>query len=94
MLLAYSYFSLNKLAYAPIAFGFAVGGIMHLLADWPNPLGVPWIINRHSLNLWKSGRCDMIVEFLAWSAAFLIADAVYFHNEYIYRFINLVMQHI
>ncbi|MBD8531011.1 MULTISPECIES: metal-dependent hydrolase [unclassified Massilia] len=91
VLLAYSYFSLNKSVYAPVAFGFAAGGIMHLLADWPNPLGVPWIIGRHSLNLWKSGRCDMIVEFLAWSAAFVIVDAVYFGNEYTCKFISLVM---
>ncbi|RDJ99347.1 hypothetical protein DLM46_29425, partial [Paraburkholderia lacunae] len=42
-------------------FGFACGGLMHLLADWPNPLGVPWIAGRHSLNLWNSGHCDLIV---------------------------------
>lgn len=29
--------------WAPPLPGFAAGGIMHLLADWPNPLGVPWI---------------------------------------------------
>jgi hypothetical protein len=52
---------------------------MHLLADWPNPLGVPWIIKRHSLNWWKSGRCDIVVIALAWSAAFVIADRVFFH---------------
>ena len=50
---------------APL-FGFACGGLMHLLADWPNPLGVPWIWRRHSLNLWKSGRCDLIVVAAAW----------------------------
>ena len=52
---------------APL-FGFACGGLMHLLADWPNPLGVPWIWRRHSLNLWKSGRCDLIVVAAAWAA--------------------------
>ena len=35
---------------AALSFGFACGGLMHLLADWPNPLGVPWIAARHSLN--------------------------------------------
>lgn len=52
---------------API-FGFACGGLMHLLADWPNPLGVPWVWKRHSLNWWKSGRCDVLVVALAWAA--------------------------
>jgi hypothetical protein len=46
---------------------------MHLLADWPNPLGVPWIWKRHSLNLWKSGRCDLLVVGLAWVAACFVA---------------------
>jgi hypothetical protein len=54
---------------AAALFGFACGGLMHLLADWPNPLGVPWIWRRHSLHLWKSGHCDLIVVGLAWIAA-------------------------
>jgi membrane-bound metal-dependent hydrolase YbcI (DUF457 family) len=53
---------------APV-FGFACGGLMHLLADWPNPLGVPWIWRRHSLNWWKSGSCDVLVVALAWAGA-------------------------
>ncbi|NRO97236.1 metal-dependent hydrolase [Paraburkholderia sp. NMBU_R16] len=57
---------------APL-FGFACGGIMHLVADWPNPLGVPWIFRRHSLNWWKSGRCDLLVVALAWGAACWVA---------------------
>jgi len=59
--------------WAPPLFGFACGGLMHLLADWPNPLGVPWIWQRHSLNWWKSGRCDLIVVVLAWAAACWVA---------------------
>ena len=55
--------------FAAAMFGFACGGLMHLLADWPNPLGVPWIWERHSLKLWNSGRCDLIVIALAWLAA-------------------------
>ncbi len=64
---------------AACAFGFACGGIMHLLADWLNPLGVPWIASRHSLNLWPSGNCDLIVVGLAWVAALCVADQVWFH---------------
>jgi membrane-bound metal-dependent hydrolase YbcI (DUF457 family) len=58
-------------------FGFACGGLMHLLADWPNPLGVPWIWKRHSLNLWKSGRCDLVVVALAWAAACWVLHPLY-----------------
>jgi membrane-bound metal-dependent hydrolase YbcI (DUF457 family) len=81
-LLIYAYRSLGAHALAaPAAFGFAVGGLMHLLADWPNPLGVPWIYGRHSLNLWKSGRCDMIVVSAAWLAALLVGDRVWWHGH-------------
>lgn len=79
-LLAYSYLELRREWWAAPAFGFAAGGIMHLLADWPNPMGVPWIAGRHSLNLWKSGRCDLIVVTAAWLVAGTVADHVYFHD--------------
>jgi membrane-bound metal-dependent hydrolase YbcI (DUF457 family) len=81
-LLAYFYFSLNTIAWAPLGLGFAAGGIMHLLADWPNPMGVPWIMKRHSLKLWKSGRCDFIVIAAAWAAACIVAGKTFFPNEY------------
>ncbi|MEK6348491.1 MAG: metal-dependent hydrolase [Burkholderia sp.] len=64
-------------AWAPPLFGFACGGLMHLLADWPNPLGVPWILQRHSLNWWKSGRCDLIVVAVAWIGALWLAQAAW-----------------
>lgn len=80
-LLVYSYLSLNRLSWAPLAFGFAAGGMMHLLADWPNPMGVPWIAGRHSLKLWKSGRCDTIVVALAWAVAIVVTVKVYGHDE-------------
>ena len=79
-LLGASYLLLNTIAWAPLAFGFAAGGVMHLLADWPNPMGVPWIMGRHSLKWWKSGRCDMIVVAAAWAAALLVADRVLFNS--------------
>ncbi|GGX97958.1 metal-dependent hydrolase [Massilia dura] len=88
-LLVYSYLSLNKMAWAPAAFGFAAGGMMHLLADWPNPLGIPWILGRHSLNLWKSGKCDMVIVVSAWLAAFVVADRFCFQSRYTHEFIVL-----
>jgi len=77
-LLAYTYVHLPHHVWAPPLFGFAAGGIMHLLADWPNPLGVPWIFRRHSLRWWKSGRHDLIVIAAAWLAAVVVADHVFF----------------
>jgi membrane-bound metal-dependent hydrolase YbcI (DUF457 family) len=79
VLLIYSYVSLKTIVWSPLMFGFSAGGLMHLLADWPNPLGVPWIAGRHSLNLWKSGRCDSIVVAFAWTAAILVANRLVFH---------------
>jgi hypothetical protein len=81
-LLALSYHWLGQHPAATAAFGFACGGLMHLLADWPNPLGVPWIGGRHSLNLWTSGHCDLIVVGAAWAAALYVADDVWFHHAY------------
>ncbi|MDG0024407.1 metal-dependent hydrolase [Trinickia sp. Y13] len=72
--LIFAYHSLGRMhPFAAALFGFACGGFTHLLADWPNPLGVPWIWRRHSLNLWKSGRCDLIVVALGWAAAAWVA---------------------
>jgi hypothetical protein len=73
---------------AAFAFGFACGGLMHLLADWPNPLGVPWIHARHSLNLWTSGHCDLIVVGASWIAAFFVADDIWFHHAYGHMLMN------
>jgi len=81
-LLVLSYRSLGHSLYAAPAFGFACGGLMHLLADWPNPLGVPWIARRHSLNLWNSGHCDLIVVAASWAVAWLIGDHVLLHGTH------------
>ena len=81
-LLAFSYHWLGYSIYAAPAFGFACGGLMHLFADWPNPLGVPWIAGRHSLNLWKSGHCDLIVVAASWAAAWFIGQHVWWHGAH------------
>lgn len=45
--------------------GFTVGGLVHLVCDWPNPTGIPWIWPtsnaRHSLRLWRSGQHDFLI---------------------------------
>jgi uncharacterized membrane protein YeaQ/YmgE (transglycosylase-associated protein family) len=81
-LLALSYHLLAQHPLMAAAFGFACGGLMHLFADWPNPMGVPWIVKRHSLKLWTSGHCDLIVVGAAWAAALYVADDVWFHHAY------------
>jgi membrane-bound metal-dependent hydrolase YbcI (DUF457 family) len=79
-MLVYSYLSLKQGFWAPLLFGFSSGGIMHLLSDWPNPMGVPWIFRRHSLKLWKSGNCDFIVIGMSWIAMGIVADHVFFND--------------
>ncbi len=53
--------------------GFAFGGCLHLLFDWPNPTGVPWILPvpswRHSLHLWRSGEHDLALSITMITAA-------------------------
>lgn len=81
--LAYSYRSLDEW-WAPFLFGFSCGSIMHLLTDWPNPLGVPWIFSRHSLNLWNSGRCDIFLVILAWLSAFITVDYLFWDMVHVW----------
>jgi membrane-bound metal-dependent hydrolase YbcI (DUF457 family) len=76
MALKHSYVSLGSVWWAPVAFGFAAGGMMHLLTDWPNPMGVPWIWRRHSLSMWRSGRLEPMVIVLSWGGCALGADAL------------------
>ncbi|MBU2952204.1 metal-dependent hydrolase [Marinobacter sp. F3R08] len=54
----------------PALVGFSVGGITHLVFDWPNPTGIPWLHpwKRHSLKLWKSGRADTVL-IVIWATA-------------------------
>jgi membrane-bound metal-dependent hydrolase YbcI (DUF457 family) len=45
------------------AIGFTLGGLTHLLFDWPNPRGVPFLTpwRHHSLKLWNSGRREVLI---------------------------------
>lgn len=74
-----------------IPFGFAAGGMMHLLADWPNPLGVPWLFvyRRHSLKWWNSGRCDWLIVGAAWAYAFAQADSTWFDGKALHHLMRL-----
>lgn len=64
---------------------------MHLLIDSPNPMGVPWVYRRRSLNLWASGERDYVVIALAWIAALLLGDVLWFkalHIGHLARFVR------
>lgn len=92
--LALLYFSHKNIGHAwwvCVAFGFAVGGIMHLLTDWPNPMGVPWIYRRHSLGLWRSGHLETMVITLAWVLCAVLTDVLVFNSVYSTKLIKFVL---
>ena len=82
LLLCGSYISLGSAWWAPAAFGFAAGGVMHLLADWPNPMGVPWLFRRHSLAMWTSGSFEVLIIVWSWAACALLADGMLFGGQH------------
>lgn len=53
--------------------GLALGALVHLLVDWPNPRGVPWLwpTRRHSLKLWRSGEREYLIWLFATFASVL-----------------------
>lgn len=89
-LLYYCYSNLGVIWWTSVAFGFAAGGIMHLMIDWPNPLGVPWIYRRHSLGLWRSGRLESLVIVLTWAMCAVLADTLVFDSMYSVRLIKFL----
>lgn len=90
-LLILSYAALSTWPWMAMAFGFAAGGMMHLLADWPNPLGVPWLFvyRRHSLKWWNSGRCDWLIVGAAWAYALAQADSTWFNGRGLHHLLGL-----
>jgi membrane-bound metal-dependent hydrolase YbcI (DUF457 family) len=80
--LAAAYYCLGKHPGAAIGLGFAAGGVMHLLADYPNPRGIPWLLTkRYSLGWWKSGKCDWVVVMSAWIAATVVVDNIWLQGR-------------
>lgn len=61
--------------------GFSIGGLLHLLFDLPNPMGIPILtpVNRFSLYLWKSGEMEKTIIF------FVLAFSLWFSfGHYLY----------
>ena len=89
--LLYSYHLLATHNWAAILLGYAAGGVMHLAIDSPNPMGVPWVYRRVSLNLWASGERDFVVIAGAWIAALILCDVLWFkalHIGHLARFVR------
>ena len=83
-------FNLYKLGIveASALLGFSIGGLLHLLFDLPNPMGIPFLTpwNRVSLNLWNSGKKEnLIVTFVILFSLFYL---VFYYNleQYFIRF--------
>ena len=87
------YWSLTQLGHfwwaAPLL-GFCGAGLVHLLCDWPNPMGVPLLWSRHSLNLWNSGRADSVVVALCWLSALWFSDHVVFDSAHVHQVLSLL----
>ena len=43
--------------------GYAMGGLSHLLLDWPNPTGIPFLHpwDHRTLGLWDSGEMEWVL---------------------------------
>jgi inner membrane protein len=54
-----------------VILGFATGGLLHLLFDFPNPMGIPIFhpYRRVSLNLWRSGKAEWLIFVIMGSAS-------------------------
>lgn len=82
----YSYQGMAEHPWLSQSLAFAIGGLIHLAADAPNPLGVPWLwgSRRMSLNLWNSGRADVLVTVPIWIAAATVADYTWTRGAFTY----------
>lgn len=81
ILLMVSLFLSPVVIWMPILFGFAAGGVTHLLVDWPNPMGVPWIRikKRHSLKLWRSGENEFAITIVVWTLTSYVAYMAWYY---------------
>ena len=59
-------------------FCFSLGGLVHLITDLPNPMGipVPTPYHRFSLKLWKSGKFEPAICFVFLGMNLIYADIV------------------
>ena len=74
LLISYAWYEAQTESGFWILFGFAVGGLVHLLVDWPNPTGIPIMTplrrSRHSLKLWRSSEHTLLISMVFLAGAF------------------------
>lgn len=78
-----------------LLWSFCLGGITHLIVDFPNPMGIPlkWPTKkRTSLNLWKSGQAEPIIvgSFFAGSGAYAIHIFKILEIPWIQSFLQMI----
>lgn len=63
--------------------GFSFGGLLHLLTDLPNPMGIPIIAPnvRFSLKLWKSGKYEPAITFFFLLLVLIYVGVLKIHIE-------------
>jgi membrane-bound metal-dependent hydrolase YbcI (DUF457 family) len=93
-LVAYAYYGMAEQPWLSQALAFGIGGVIHLIADAPNPLGVPWLwgSRRMSLHLWNSGRADILVTAPIWLSAAVVADKTWSQGAFTYLASSFVEQ--
>lgn len=70
-LFGYAFLSLDLHGWASAALGFAVGGLLHLLMDLPNPSGIRFLHpfrQRITLNWWRGDQMVRPLVLLTWGA--------------------------
>lgn len=95
LLVAGAYFTITK-TYGLILFGYASGGLIHLLCDLPNPTGIPILHprkRRKSLNWWKSGEYENAITLMLTVLSF-VALFIYHQKQIEYWYLNFKLSHI
>jgi inner membrane protein len=78
--------SINFHSYiSSILVGFSFGGLLHLLVDLPNPMGIPILTpyHRFSLKLWNSGKLEPLIVFVFFLISCLYVDFININTDLI-----------
>lgn len=85
----YLEFSFNYSIYLySLLLGYSIGGLLHLLVDIPNPMGIPILTpkKRFSLNLWRSGKMEPLILTVIALFCLYYVDLINFNIEALVNF--------
>lgn len=70
--------------------GFSLGGLLHLLTDIPNPMGIPILTptKRFSLKLWKSGKNEAAIVAVLFLCSMSYIGVLEFNLSIIDKYLN------